>query len=595
MPPLPPHGGGGSAAAVRSPTGVACVREVGEQEEPEVPWDRDEEDGDMLPSPLALQALKRKERRDKTVRSVLELTSLNNQDSYLRRVVSMNGDTDGVDIELLLAISHIEDIAPFRVVPFKALQEYGKMPRSDSGITRLDSEMPRNMKVAFLSHRWLRPWTTKEETEENGAEWAGAAHPDDEHNTKYHLLVAGIEQVAQERGWNLDTLAVWLDFACVDQDNTEKRRAGVRSLLGYMSRCRFVIVPTHEAPRFKVIHRVPGDYGKRAWTRLEALGFYVLSLLINHRNPDLYYTAPGGEVGNLNYVLLPYTMPSAGMLHCERDRDAICKHEEICLDVLHSAALQGLEAAVGPDMVAAGGLGDRGKLQALLSIRVAVDKPDNSGVTALWSASRQGHRDIVDMLLAARADVDRSPDSGLAPIHCAAKEGHLDVLCSLIAWEADMDCQDRQGQTPLVWATQYGHAAVVEELLKSGAFDVATAVITAKDMGDLANPDVMELLQGRLGCRIKSWVCNKRTSLLSADEVSSSGSIEVWMSSSERNTVDCALARVQRNTFDWSEKGSPRSANPATWERTVSQCNSKVTGASGVSIIERLRAEQSPK
>merc|ERR1719491_1833312 len=197
-----------------------------------------------------------------------------------------------------------------------------------------------------------------------------------------------MEYLAKTRGWDLAMLALWMDFACIDQDDIPRRKAGVRSLLGYMSRCKFVMIPVLECPKFKTVHRTPGDYGKRAWTRLEALGFYVLSLISNLRKPELYYTAPGGQVGCLDYVLLPYTMPSAGDVAMESDRSVVAGHERVCLEVLHSSAMHGSIMAVGPDLVASAGIDSVQNVIGLLGMRVDVNTADHGGITALWSASR---------------------------------------------------------------------------------------------------------------------------------------------------------------------------------------------------------------
>lgn len=177
---------------------------------------------------------------------------------------------------------------PPRSIP----KAYGQLPRSDARLAIPYDEMEDDIPVIFLSHRWFRPWRSQEECEQNGHTWAGEPHPDDEMRTKYHLTVSGIELLARQRNWELSRLGVWMDYACIEQDDLRLRSAGVRSLIGYMCRCSLVMIPTSTKPDFPTVHRMPSEYGERAWTRLEALGCYVQGLL-NDQKPELYFSAPG--------------------------------------------------------------------------------------------------------------------------------------------------------------------------------------------------------------------------------------------------------------------------------------------------------------
>lgn len=61
---------------------------------------------------------------------------------------------------------------PMHVLRFKDFESFGKIPRSSDRQTVPLSKVP-GSKLVFISHRWLRPWHTKEECEKNGHEWAG--------------------------------------------------------------------------------------------------------------------------------------------------------------------------------------------------------------------------------------------------------------------------------------------------------------------------------------------------------------------------------------------------------------------------------------
>ena len=108
--------------------------------------------------------------------------------------------------------------------------------------------LPDQAHVVFISHRWLRPWWTKEECEGEGHVWAGAPHPDDAKRSKHSLVVRGVRQMAQEKGWDEGSLYVWLDFCGIEQDDVPRKLAGIRALLGYVLASDAVLVPCAERP-----------------------------------------------------------------------------------------------------------------------------------------------------------------------------------------------------------------------------------------------------------------------------------------------------------------------------------------------------------
>ena len=98
----------------------------------------------------------------------------------------------------------------------------------------------------FISHRWLRPWYTREECEENGHVWAGMAHPDDAQASKHRLICAGVRKLAESKGWDLRKVVLWVDFAGVEQDDSELLAAGVASLRGYITLSDTILIPAVE-------------------------------------------------------------------------------------------------------------------------------------------------------------------------------------------------------------------------------------------------------------------------------------------------------------------------------------------------------------
>ena len=178
-----------------------------------------------------------------------------------------------------------------RLVKFADFERFGRIPRSSDRRSsardaqdKLDlmeiEDVSGDEKLVFISHRWLRPWHTREECEAQGHEWAGMAHPDDAGGSKHKLICGGVRKLAEEKGWDIEGVSLWLDFCCVEQDDVGLLREGVESLRGYISVCDAVLIPSPEVPdgaRERTVDNVAGGYGERAWTRLESMSFYTVS------------------------------------------------------------------------------------------------------------------------------------------------------------------------------------------------------------------------------------------------------------------------------------------------------------------------------
>jgi hypothetical protein len=176
-----------------------------------------------------------------------------------------------------------------QVVRFSDFEAFGQLPRSSDNLTELLSDMNNeDVFVVFISHRWLRPWHTREECVQQGHTWAGMPHPDNAAGDKHALICAGIKRLAQLKEWNIHKVCLWLDFCGVEQDDADLLLAGVDSLRGYISLCDAVLIPSLHEPveGAWTVDRIEGGYGERAWTRLESMSFYAVSLL---RLPERVY------------------------------------------------------------------------------------------------------------------------------------------------------------------------------------------------------------------------------------------------------------------------------------------------------------------
>jgi len=251
-----------------------------------------------------------------------------------------------------LGLNHVEDMrvlkgslvgsvdhrAPMRVLQFltfaRHTDEDGRqcIPRSTDQITLLLSEVPDDAKLVFVSHHWLRPWRTQEECEGAGHEWAGHAHPDDDAGTKHKLICDALVKLAKRKGWDsgMKDVYLWIDFAGIEQDNRELLLAGVASLCGYMALCHAVLVPSPALPEAGAPHSIeaiPAAFANRAWTRVETLAMYAVSVLKHMDCPEFWVAAGEGASFLEKFDYIFREPPSTGELFCEEDRSLILGHE----------------------------------------------------------------------------------------------------------------------------------------------------------------------------------------------------------------------------------------------------------------------------
>ena len=126
--------------------------------------------------------------------------------------------------------------------------------------------------IVFVSHRW----------------W-GDNHPDID-GIKYGIVCRGLLALAKERRYDPETMVVWLDFACIDQDDEDRMAGGIASLISYASRCSAMLVPVYpDAEAISAFRAATHpsqliNYGERAWCRLEN---YVATCIAEIRGEGL--------------------------------------------------------------------------------------------------------------------------------------------------------------------------------------------------------------------------------------------------------------------------------------------------------------------
>mmetsp|Transcript_4692 Transcript_4692/g.5408 ORF Transcript_4692/g.5408 Transcript_4692/m.5408 type:complete len:476 (+) Transcript_4692:38-1465(+) len=215
---------------------------------------------------------------------------------------------------------------PMKVVPFSAFEKHGKLPRSDDGLAVSYRE---GMNVIFVSHRW---WNTLSEI----------PNPDvpptkKSANLKHYIICKTVNR-GRKTGLfdSFDTkeeIYLWMDFACIDQDNPENKLKGVQSLTSYIARSDVMLIPMR-GTFSKEVH-LTKNYGERAWCRLECFIFTVIERAKSPMVPPRLFfvgTKKGHRVGN--YRFLDKYRPSKGQVTLESDIPAIKEIESEAIELM---------------------------------------------------------------------------------------------------------------------------------------------------------------------------------------------------------------------------------------------------------------------
>eukprot|EP00930_Biecheleria_cincta_P028547 TRINITY_DN19924_c0_g1_i9.p1 TRINITY_DN19924_c0_g1~~TRINITY_DN19924_c0_g1_i9.p1 ORF type:complete len:938 (+),score=145.15 TRINITY_DN19924_c0_g1_i9:115-2928(+) len=155
---------------------------------------------------------------------------------------------------------------PMKVVPLDAFLAHGKLPHSRDHLQR---DVEQSDFVVFISHRW---WN------------AASNEPDNVEGQKYGMLCRALEALKRRvPSQSLGSIVVWIDYACIDQDDVVQRDLGISSLVSYAARSDFLIIPVGYSPESVSSFRTAMhpidlvDYGERAWCRLEVYVFLCVA------------------------------------------------------------------------------------------------------------------------------------------------------------------------------------------------------------------------------------------------------------------------------------------------------------------------------
>ena len=178
------------------------------------------------------------------------------------------------------------EVFPMSVVPLDVFLSFGMLPRSSDFCTRRAKESDI---VIFVSHRW---WGDRE--------------PDDDSGLKYKIICRGVFALAAERKYKLSNIAIWIDYACIDQDDEKNMAAGIASLISYAARANAMLVPVHPNAEAIAAFRIANhpsqlvDYGERAWCRLETYVATCVSEIRGQKLPVFAYGIASKDLSHTN-------------------------------------------------------------------------------------------------------------------------------------------------------------------------------------------------------------------------------------------------------------------------------------------------------
>lgn len=144
-----------------------------------------------------------------------------------------------------------------KFVRYIDMVRHGRIPKSTDNITQqFTSSMGASTEtdcIVFISYRWI-----------NGARLENFT-PDDKENTQYNrMLRALLEFLRLNPGVKPERLCLWIDWACVDQDNADVAARGIAALSMCIAQCDAMISLTD------------ASYYERAWCCLEVKMIQVL-------------------------------------------------------------------------------------------------------------------------------------------------------------------------------------------------------------------------------------------------------------------------------------------------------------------------------
>jgi ankyrin len=152
-----------------------------------------------------------------------------------------------------------------------------------------------------------------------------------------------------------------------------------------------------------------------------------------------------------------------------REMDAFLSHRLAALCSLVLVLVSGCATLPEERMRQAIADGDLARVKALLDQGIGVHTADERGVTPLFLAARDGHRDIAAFLLAKGASPTQARQDGVTPLVAAVQHGHANVVALFLEQGAEVNARGKIGEVTLLHIGAYrGHREIVTLLLKYG-------------------------------------------------------------------------------------------------------------------------------
>lgn len=239
---------------------------------------------------------------------------------------------------------------PMNVIRWLTFEKLGYLPRSDEAASRgLLEEHVATSTCIFVSHSW---W------DRTGAQAAPDFTSGDQKHLKFEVVCRGVRGLITDQGVDPAKLTVWLDWFSIDQLDEVRKAAGVKSMISYVTRSTFMLIPV---PTVQVVSHdfeegddpeehgayYPEDvavYGSRGWCRLEYFVFGLFSEIsigetLKGKNFEgdlpplkLYAVGANGELKHFKVVEFlggdRGDFPSQGEFSFDSDRAAIKQLEE---------------------------------------------------------------------------------------------------------------------------------------------------------------------------------------------------------------------------------------------------------------------------
>lgn len=119
------------------------------------------------------------------------------------------------------------DLGGVTVVPAEVFFELQEIPRFGTCKTEtfIDSELV-DKRIFYFSNRFWRP----------------GVHPDLETNMKMRWMQSVLEKLILQEGIDLDQAYVWIDYACIDQDNHDIKLMGEACIPAFIARSTYLVI-----------------------------------------------------------------------------------------------------------------------------------------------------------------------------------------------------------------------------------------------------------------------------------------------------------------------------------------------------------------